>query len=112
MNFNLIVVYYHKGKSNLIKINVDVTLSNLKDQLNQMNGCLNYGDTRMVASFEYHCQSIGSNGCVRFTNMKLLNIDDERTMFAIFDNYSSKGLIELDTMLVRSIYAIHKSLMH
>jgi len=40
MNFSLAVVYYNKGKSNLLRINVDVTMSNLKDQLDQMNSCL------------------------------------------------------------------------
>jgi len=49
---------------------------------------------------------------VRFINMILLNTDDVRTMFAIFDEDSFKGMIELDAILVRSIHAIQKSLIH
>ncbi|MCI11390.1 photosystem I P700 chlorophyll a apoprotein [Trifolium medium] len=38
--------------------------------------------------------------------MKLQNDDDVRTIFSIFSQYSTKGPIELDTTLVRSIQAI------
>jgi len=46
---------------------------------------------------------------VRFIQMKLMN-DDVRTMFAIFGEYSTRGSIELDASLVRSVEQIHKSL--
>lgn len=48
------VVYHNMGKHNLFWIHVDVTLFDLKDQLNQINGRLNHKDTRMVDCVEYH----------------------------------------------------------
>ncbi|MCI94974.1 hypothetical protein A2U01_0116272, partial [Trifolium medium] len=42
------------------------------------------------------------DGTVLFTNMKLHNDDDVRTMFSIFSQYMTKGPIELDAKLVRS----------
>ncbi|AES99779.1 hypothetical protein MTR_5g084630 [Medicago truncatula] len=42
--------------------------------------------------------------------MKLGNEDDVRTMFSIFGQYNTKGLIELDASLVKSVEEIQKSL--
>ncbi|MCI43227.1 hypothetical protein A2U01_0064464 [Trifolium medium] len=81
MNSNLDVVYYNKGKLNLFRIKVDVTLYNLKHQL---NGHLNYGDTMTEASVEYLLPSVDSDERVRFTNMKLQYVNDLITMFSIF----------------------------
>jgi len=61
MNFNPVAVYCNKGKLNLFWFNDNVTLSNLKSQL---NGILNQSDTRMVAIVKYHGASINSNGHV------------------------------------------------
>jgi len=42
--------------------------------------------------------------------MKLTNDDDVRTMFSVFAQHSTRGLIELDVSLVRSAEQILKSL--
>ncbi|AES75768.1 hypothetical protein MTR_6g059370 [Medicago truncatula] len=62
----------------------DVTLSGLKDQLDQINRQLNHRDTRRVDDLEYRCPSTDSVGTVRFGRMNLGNDDDVRTMFSIF----------------------------
>ncbi|MCH91059.1 hypothetical protein A2U01_0011983 [Trifolium medium] len=84
MNYNLAAVYYNKGKSNLLRINIDVTLCNLKHQLDQLNGCINYDNARRVAGVEYRHPSVNSYERFRLTNMKLQNDDDVNTKFFIF----------------------------
>jgi len=42
--------------------------------------------------------------------MKLTNDDKVRTMFFVFGQHSTRGLIELDASLVRSAEQIQKSL--
>jgi len=51
---------------NLFRISVNVTLSYLKDQLDQIIGCLNHNDMRRVVNFEYCRPSIGSDERVQF----------------------------------------------
>jgi hypothetical protein len=48
------------------------------------------------------------NGLVH--ELKLKNDGDVRTMFYIFSQYMTKGLIELDAKLVRSVEAICSNL--
>ncbi|MCI46120.1 hypothetical protein A2U01_0067360, partial [Trifolium medium] len=52
-NTHLVAVYYNKGKTNLFRINVDVTLCDLNHQLDQLNGRLNCRDARREADVEY-----------------------------------------------------------
>jgi len=50
----LVAVYYNGGKlPHMFRIHIDVTLSGLKDQLDQINRQLNYIDTEMVDGVEY-----------------------------------------------------------
>lgn len=73
-------------KPNLFRIIDGVILCNLRDQL---NGLLNYDDTRRLINVEYRRPSIGSYGRVRFTKMKLQSYIDIRTILSIFYQYSS-----------------------
>jgi len=53
-NTNLVAVYYNGGTlPHLFRIPNDVTLSGLKDELDQINRQLNHRDMRRVVSFEY-----------------------------------------------------------
>lgn len=61
MNFNLAAVYCNKDKLNLFWINDNVTISNLKSQL---NGILNQSHPRMVVIVKYRGASVDSNGHV------------------------------------------------
>ncbi|MCI80221.1 photosystem I P700 chlorophyll a apoprotein, partial [Trifolium medium] len=49
---------------------------------------------------------------VLFTKMELRNNDDVRTMFSIFPRYMTKGPIELDATLVRSVEDICANMIH
>ena len=89
VNTKLVAVYYNIGKPNQFRVDVDVTLSNLKDQLDQVNSILNHIDTRRVDIVEYRHPSIYSNGSVRFSQIKRQNNDDVRTTFSIFGQRSS-----------------------
>ena len=51
-----------------------------------------------------------SAGSVWFSQMKLMNDDDVRTMFSIFGQFSTRGPIELDASLVRYVEHIQQSL--
>jgi len=63
-----------------------------------------------VDGVDYQRLSTDSSGSLRFSRMKLMNDDDVRTMFSIFCQYSTRGPIELDASLVKSVEEIRKSL--
>lgn len=86
MNYNLVIVYFNKGKFNLFRICVDVTSSDLKDQFSHINGCFNDKDMGRVVNIEYNRPSIDSDGSVCSAMMKLQRDDDVRTMFFILYN--------------------------
>ena len=110
-NTKLAAVYYNGGTPpHLFRIRNDVTLSGLKDELDQINRQLNHRDTMRVVGVEYRCPLSDSAGSLCFSQMKLTNDDDVRTMFSVFAQHSTRGLIELDTLLVRSDEQILKSL--
>jgi hypothetical protein len=67
-------------------------------------------DARKVTYIEYLYLSVWSDENVLFTNKKLQNEGDMRTMFSIFSYCSMKGPIELDAELVKSIPHICLSL--
>jgi hypothetical protein len=81
-NTNVVAVYY-KGEPNMFRIHMDITLCDLKDQLEQIDYCLNRGYTRRVNNVKYPCMSIDSYECVQFIHMKLHNDDDVRIIFFI-----------------------------
>jgi len=110
-NIKLTAVYYNGGESpHLFKIRTNVTLSGLKDELDQINRQLNHIDTRRVDGVDYRRPSIDSIGTPWFSQMKLASNDYVRTMLLIFGQYITKWLIELDDSLVRSVEEIQKSL--
>ncbi|AES69413.1 hypothetical protein MTR_3g029630 [Medicago truncatula] len=110
-NTKLAEVYYNGGEPpHLFRIRNDVTLSGLKDQLDQINRQLNYRDTRRVVGVEYRCPLSDSAGSLRLNRMKLTNDDDMITTFSVFGQHNTKGLIELDASLVRYVEQILKSL--
>jgi len=55
LNTKLTAIYYNMGKPHLFRVLVNVTLSGLKDQLNQINSRLNHKDIGRVDNVEYHC---------------------------------------------------------
>jgi hypothetical protein len=57
-NTHIVAVYYNRGKTNLFRIHVDVTLADLKHQLTQLNGRPNFRDDRRVTDMEYHSLSV------------------------------------------------------
>jgi hypothetical protein len=99
----LAAVYYNNGTPNLVRIHDDVTLSDLKRQLSSLH---QFGEQRSVTEIVYRRPSICADGTVLFTKMELRTDDDVRTMFSIFTRYMTKGPIELDATLVRSVEAI------
>ena len=110
-NTKLAAVYYNGGTPpHLFRIHNDVTLSGLKDKLDQINHQLNDRDTRRVVGVDYRCPVSDLARSLRCSRMKLTNDDDVRTMFSVFAQHSTRGLIELDASLVRSAEQILKSL--
>ena len=110
-NTKLVAVYYNSGTPpRLFRICNDVTLSGLKDELDQINCQLNHRDTRRVVGVDYRCPLSDSAGSLYFSRMKLTNDDDVRTMFSVFAQHSTRGPIELNASFVRSVEQILKSL--
>jgi len=99
----------HGTPPHLYRICNGVTLSGLKDELDQINRQLNHRDTRRVVGVEYQCPVSDSAGSLRFSRMKLTN-DDVRTMFSVCGQHSTRRPIEMDASLVRSAEQILKSL--
>jgi len=64
LNTKLTPLYYKGGKPNLFRVRVDDTLSDLKDQLDQIYRRLNLRDTRTVDNVEYLRPSTESDGSV------------------------------------------------
>jgi hypothetical protein len=75
-NTHLVAVYYNKGKSNLFRIHINVTLIGLKYLLSQLNVRLHFHDDKRVTNVEYHYPPVSSYRTVLFTNMKLQNDGD------------------------------------
>ena len=99
-NTKLAAVYYNGGKpTHLFRIRNDVTLFGLKDKLDQINHQLNHRDTRRVVGAEYRCPLSDSAGSLRFSQMKLTNHHDVRTMFFVFGQHSTRGPIEIRALL-------------
>jgi len=91
----LAAVYYNGGTPPyLFRIHNDVTLSGLKDELDQINLQLNHRDTKRVVSVEYRCSLSDSVSSLRFSRMKLINDNGVRTMFSVFGQHSTRGLTE------------------
>ncbi|KAK2388929.1 hypothetical protein QL285_062566 [Trifolium repens] len=110
---HLATVYFEAGTPNMFRIAVDSTLSDLNQQLDEINRCCNNrNDDRNVTSINYRKPSIRSNGSVTFSKMQLKHNDDVHTMFSIYSQYSTKGPIELDAKLTRSVDAIIANLKH
>ncbi|KAK2404898.1 hypothetical protein QL285_054200 [Trifolium repens] len=109
-NTHIVVVYYNGGNVNLFRIDVDVTLGDLRHQLTQLNGHVNHRGQRKVTDVEYCRPSVCSDGTVLFTSMKLQTDGDVRTMFSIFSQFMTKGSIELEARLVRSVESICSNL--
>jgi hypothetical protein len=68
LNTKLAAVYYNGGTPpHLFSIHDDVSLSGLKDELDQINRQLNRRDTRRVVGVEYRCPLSDSVGSLRFS---------------------------------------------
>ncbi|KAK2427777.1 hypothetical protein QL285_026336 [Trifolium repens] len=110
LNTHIAAVYYNRGNVNLLRIHIDVTPGDLKHQLTQLNGRVNHCDQRRVTEVDYRRPSVCSDGTVLFTTMKLQTDGDVRTMFSIFSQFMTKGPIELEAKLVRSVESICSNL--
>ncbi|MCI39203.1 hypothetical protein A2U01_0060434, partial [Trifolium medium] len=65
-----------------------------------LNSLLHFRDQRRVTEIEYRRPSVCANGTVVYTNIKLQNDGDVRTMFL------TSIMIRLDAKLVRFVEAI------
>jgi len=71
-NTKLAAIYYNcETPPHLFRIRNDVTLSELKDELDKINRQLNHKDTRRVVGVEYRCPLSDSAGSLRYSRMKL-----------------------------------------
>lgn len=65
MKYNIFLLYFNKvTHPHLLTINIDVTLSDLKYQLNQMDLSLKHRKTRRVVNVEYRYFSVDDDGGV------------------------------------------------
>jgi len=84
LNTKLAVIYYNVGKTPSAQCLKWCHIYGLKDQHDQIDCKLECRDTRRMYNVKYQFPSIDSAGRVLFSQMKLRNDDDVRTMFSIF----------------------------
>lgn len=94
----------------LFRVRVDVTLVDLKGQLNQINRRLDHRDTGRVDNVGYRRLLIDSTVRLQFNQMMFKNDDDVRNMFSISDKYNMFLTINLDVSLLGSSENILTSL--
>lgn len=94
----------------LFRVRVDVTLVDLKGQLNQINRRLDHRDTGRVDNVGYHRLLIDSTVRLQFNQMMFKNDDDVRNMFSISDKHNMFLAINLDVSLLGSSENILTSL--
>ena len=63
-----------------------------------------------MVKLEYRSPSVDTEGNIKFTPFELKNDEDLEVMWATFQRYSSKGLIEMDVKLQRSTEDVIKML--
>jgi len=107
MNTNLATLYYNRGTHHLFIARVDVTLCDLKDQVDQISVCLNHIHPWSVDLVEYHC--------CRLTQIDAFSYLDETLKRWWCENHSlylisSNRPIKLDTTLTKFVYDIQESL--
>ena len=59
LNTKLVAIYYNVGKPNLFRVQVNVTMLDLKDQLDQINRELNQRDIRRMYRSRYNSHKKG-----------------------------------------------------
>jgi len=98
-------VRFNSGNRHVFKVQVDITLKDLKDQLNEINQELNPGDTRRVEDLQYACPSY-------LQGKKIMLKDDDcvRRMFSKHYREHMFPVIELEATLLRSPEDILNSL--
>jgi hypothetical protein len=89
----------------LFKVRVDVTLKNLKDQLNEINQGLNPIDIRRVEDLQY-----AHPGYLQSEKIMQTEDDCERNMFFIYRQHRMFPRIEMEATLLRSPEDFCKSL--
>jgi len=98
-------VRFNGGNPHFFKVQVDVTLKDLKDHSNEINQELNYGDTRRVKDVQYARPDL-------FKSQKIMLTDDDcvMSMFSIYRQHHMFPRIEMEATLLRSLEDILKSL--
>jgi hypothetical protein len=90
-------VRFNGGNPHLFKVRVDVTLKDLKDQLNEINQGLNPKDTRRVEDLQYACP-----GYLQTEKIMLTDDDCVRSMFSRYYQERMFPRIEMEVTLLRS----------
>ena len=65
-----------------------------------------------MVKLEYRAPSLDTEGNVKFIPFELKNDDDLEVMWDTFQQYSTKGPIEMDVTLCRSVGNVIKMLCH
>ncbi|KEH22152.1 40S ribosomal S10-like protein, putative [Medicago truncatula] len=100
-----IQVRFNGGNPHLFKVQVDVTLKDLKDQLNKINQGLNPGDTKRVEDVQY-----ARPGLLQSDEIMMADDDCVRSMFSVYRQHRMFPRIEMEARLLRSHEDILKSL--
>lgn len=82
LNMKLAAIYYKVENPICSRsVFIDVTLSGFTDQPDEMNNFLNHKNTRRLDNVEHRLPSTDLIGSVHFTQMKLMNDNNVKTMF-------------------------------
>jgi hypothetical protein len=89
-------VRFNSGNHHSFKVCIDITLKDLKDQLNEINQELNPGDTRRVEDLQY-----ARPGYLQGQKIMLSDDDCLRTMFSRHYREHMFPVIEFEATLLR-----------
>jgi len=104
-----VCIRFNSGNPQMFKVwYINVTLKDLKDQLDEINQWLNHGDTRRVEYIWYERPT--DNRRITSSRLELKNDDDMRSMFLIFWQHNMFLWIDMFVTLRRSPEDILNSL--
>lgn len=107
MNWHVAYVYYNGTKPSIkFKFTEYTPLVDLNFILENL---LEYSDNRRIVKLEYRSSSIDNERNIQFKT-ELKTDADLRVMWNTFNRYETKGLIELNVTIARSIEDIMKML--
>ncbi|XP_058772492.1 uncharacterized protein LOC131646478 [Vicia villosa] len=101
---------YFNGRNPVVEFKIPDDTTSLARLKEKMNELLTDSDNRRVTKIEFLEDWIDTNGRVKYNLIELKDDEDVKVMWKSFRRRITKGLIELDAQIQRSVDDIMKML--